>query len=95
MMAYLLVKLRQFSESSKVVCNVLGIDQPDSTETFPNHTFGVVHEKSRSYFIYADSDKEKVEWMQMFQLCCDCIKGTGCQTFSYVLGLFSSFYTLT
>ena len=55
----------------------LGIEQVGSVETFPDHSFGVVHDKARSYFIYADNDEEKLDWMQMFQLCCTCVKGTG------------------
>jgi hypothetical protein len=62
---------------------VLGIDQQDSPEKFPNHTFGVVHDKARSYFIHADSDEEKLEWVQMFQLCCVCIKGSSHQLIKY------------
>ena len=54
---------------------MLGTDQQDSQEKFPNHTFGVVHDKARCYFIHAENDEEKLEWVKMLQLCCDTVKG--------------------
>lgn len=59
----------------KKLTAMLGADRPDTPETFPNHTFGVVHDKARSYFITAENEQEKLEWVQMFQLCCACVKG--------------------
>ena len=72
-----------FIERSYIVglCCISGIDRPDSPEKFPNYTFGVVHNKARSYFIHAENDEEKLEWVQMFQLCCACVKGIVCVFF--------------
>ncbi|XP_028394823.1 niban-like protein 1 [Dendronephthya gigantea] len=65
----------ELARRQKDLANMLGVDQQDSPEKFPNHTFGVVHDASRSYYIHAESEEEKMEWVQMFQLCCACVKG--------------------
>ncbi|XP_046845477.1 protein Niban 2-like [Xenia sp. Carnegie-2017] len=49
--------------------------EADVTEKFPDHSFGVVHDKLRNFFIYAESEEEKSEWMDMFDLCCASVKG--------------------
>lgn len=58
---------------------MLGVDQQETPEKFPEHTFGIVHDKARSYFIKAENEEEKLEWVKVFQLCRACIKGTKTQ----------------
>ncbi|CAB4029577.1 Hypothetical predicted protein, partial [Paramuricea clavata] len=65
----------ELTKRRKKLAAMLGVAHQDSPEKFPKHIFGVVHEKLRSYFIHADSDEEKLEWVEMFRLCCACVKG--------------------
>ena len=39
-------------------------------EKLPEHTFEVGHPRRRSYLITAETEDEKVDWVETFKVCC-------------------------
>lgn len=37
---------------------------------YPEHTFELYHDRRRPYYITADNDEEKQEWMKVMKVCC-------------------------
>ncbi|EDO47211.1 predicted protein [Nematostella vectensis] len=54
-----------------------GVDESElpKPDSYPPHTFEVAHERRRPYYITAENEEEKKEWIQMFELCCMNSKG--------------------
>lgn len=47
-------------------------------EKLPEHTFEVGHSRRRSYLITAETEDEKVDWVETFKVCCRKADGKMC-----------------
>ncbi|KXJ29525.1 PH domain-containing protein [Exaiptasia diaphana] len=56
----------------KAVAKKLGADENDvpAPVKYPEHTFELYHDRRRPYYITADNDEEKKEWIKVIKDCC-------------------------
>ncbi|XP_074614947.1 PH domain-containing protein DDB_G0267786-like isoform X2 [Acropora palmata] len=59
-------------ERIKNLAKLLGVDENEigGMEKLPEHTFEVGHSRRRSYLITAETEEEKVDWVETFKVCC-------------------------
>ncbi|XP_015774464.1 PREDICTED: PH domain-containing protein DDB_G0267786-like isoform X2 [Acropora digitifera] len=59
-------------ERIKNLAKLLGVDENEigGMEKLPEHTFEVGHSRRRSYLITAETEDEKVDWVETFKVCC-------------------------
>lgn len=55
-----------------------GVDEKDMSmpDKYPEHTFELGHDSRRPYYITAENEDEKKEWLEVMKICCRKFKGT-------------------
>eukprot|EP00118_Oscarella_pearsei_P014449 m.123643 g.123643 ORF g.123643 m.123643 type:complete len:556 (+) comp37828_c1_seq2:1166-2833(+) len=60
---------KELLSRAKDIAEKMGIAVP-AVAKYPNFTFEIHHSRRRCYFIHAESEEEKDEWVKVFRQCC-------------------------